>query len=56
MKVRLTFTLDVDEEAWANEYGLYPKEVHEDVRAMFLTYMLGSRPRDNGLVREVRLA
>jgi hypothetical protein len=30
MKIRMTITLEVNEEKWANEYGLEPGNVRED--------------------------
>lgn len=32
MKVKVSFTLDVDVQAWAAEYGIDPAEVRADVR------------------------
>lgn len=32
MKIRMTVTLEVNEEKWSNEYGLRPETVREDVR------------------------
>ena len=32
MKVRITLTLDVDEKAWALEYGVSVNEVRKDVQ------------------------
>jgi hypothetical protein len=32
MKVKISFTLDVDAKAWAVEYGLDAREVREDVK------------------------
>jgi hypothetical protein len=32
MKVRISFTLDVDDEAWAVEYGIDKSEVRKDVQ------------------------
>lgn len=33
MKIRVTFTLDIDPESWASEYGLDKTEVREDIQA-----------------------
>lgn len=37
MKVKVIVTLDVDQEAWAREFGLYPSasEVRKDVQLYF---------------------
>lgn len=35
MKVRISFTLDVDPEAWANEYGVAAAEIRQDVQTYF---------------------
>jgi hypothetical protein len=32
MKIRMTVTLEVNEEAWANEYNLHASEVREDAK------------------------
>lgn len=32
MKVRVTLTLDINEERWANEFGICVHEVREDVK------------------------
>lgn len=44
MKVRLTVTLEVDAEAWANEYGLDKDEVRKDVRASIETSVIDGYP------------
>ena len=33
MKVKIEFTVDIDPEAWAEEYGLARGDVREDVKA-----------------------
>ena len=40
MKVKIEFTVDVDVDAWATEFGVEPARVREDVkeRARYLTY------------------
>ncbi len=35
MKVRLVLTYDVDEKAWANEFGVAEEDVRDDVRIYF---------------------
>lgn len=35
MKIKVTFTLDVDPEAWALEYGIQRKDVRADVQSYF---------------------
>ena len=35
MKIKVTFTLDVDPEAWALEYGIPKKEIRADVQSYF---------------------
>lgn len=37
MKIRVAFTLDVDDEAWADEFGLERSEVRDDVKVYFET-------------------
>lgn len=32
MKVRISFTLDIDPEMWALSYGTGPKEIRQDVK------------------------
>jgi len=32
MKIKIDFTVEVDQEAWALEYGIPPAEVRRDVR------------------------
>ena len=32
MKIRISFTLDIDPDAWALEYGIAKSEVREDVQ------------------------
>ena len=48
MKVRVSFTVEVDQEAWANAYGIDKQQVRHDVNAYiyhgFLSYLV-----DNGL-------
>jgi hypothetical protein len=39
MKVRIVLTVDVDPEAWANEYGVDRSEVREDVKRYVGTSM-----------------
>lgn len=34
MKVKIQFTLDIDAESWALEYGVEPDEIPEDVRSL----------------------
>ncbi|MEU9795040.1 hypothetical protein AB0E27_31360 [Streptomyces sparsogenes] len=53
MKLIVAFELDVDEKAWANEYGLDAGEVPEDVRTYLTTTMHDIYPSTSGLVREV---
>ena len=35
MKVRIDVTVDIDQEAWAEEFLLEPNEVRKDVRVYF---------------------
>ena len=39
MKVRINQTVNIDAEAWALEYGLDPKDVREDVKMYFETWL-----------------
>lgn len=54
MRVRLTVTLDVDEEAWASEYGVGQLALRDDVRQHLDTALRGHYGSEGlGLVREV---
>ncbi|MFB8351027.1 hypothetical protein ACFQ7W_05435 [Streptomyces niveus] len=55
MKQRITFTLDVDEQAWAEEYGLDPADVREDVRSYMANLLHCMYPVSAELVRDVTL-
>ncbi|MFE3589440.1 hypothetical protein ACFXOY_18240 [Streptomyces niveus] len=55
MKQRITFTLDVDEQAWAEEYGLDPADVREDVRSYMANLLHCMHPVSAELVRDVTL-
>jgi hypothetical protein len=55
MKISMTFTLDVDGDAWLHEYGGHRAELREDVRSYFLTLLQGSYPSTEELVRSVEL-
>lgn len=33
MRVRVTFTVDIDVDAWCTDYGISPDAVREDVKA-----------------------
>jgi hypothetical protein len=35
MKIRLTYTVDVDPETWSNSFGVAREDVREDVRDYF---------------------
>jgi hypothetical protein len=39
MKLKVVVELDVDREAWADEYGIDPSEVVDDLR-MYLMHMI----------------
>ena len=46
MKIQMTMTLEVDEEAWAENYVLDPKVVRDDVKMMvpcWIDHQLGIR-------------
>lgn len=32
MKIRVSFTIDIDQKAWAEEFGLDPEDVRADVQ------------------------
>jgi hypothetical protein len=32
MKVRVNFTVDVDPDSWAEEYGTHPRDLRRDVQ------------------------
>ncbi len=33
MKIKITLTVDIDPASWANEFGITPSEVRDDVRS-----------------------
>lgn len=33
VKIRVSFTVDIDPEAWATEYGVAPEDVRTDVQS-----------------------
>jgi hypothetical protein len=35
MKIRLSVIVEVDPKAWANEYGIEPRDVRSDVKRYF---------------------
>ena len=41
MKIKCKFTIEVDEKAWALEYGLDPSEVRDDVKAYSENFIKG---------------
>ncbi|MFF3249710.1 hypothetical protein ACFYWP_01560 [Actinacidiphila glaucinigra] len=53
MKLVVAFELDVDEQAWAREYGHEVQGVGEDVRAYVTTMLHDFYPSEAGLVRDV---
>lgn len=40
-KIRMTVTLDIDTQSWADEYGVEPSEVRADVRAYVQSALYG---------------
>lgn len=42
MKVRMTVTVEVDRDAWSDEYNCHPDEVREDVRRYFETQVFAA--------------
>lgn len=57
MKVRVTLVVDVDQEAWCEEYGTERSNVREDVKSYVLTNIQGSTPAiDNDIFTSVSLA
>jgi hypothetical protein len=48
MKVRISFTIDIDADAWAAEYGIDPKDVRKDVQS-YVGSEAWSWLRDRGL-------
>lgn len=56
MRVRMTFTVDVDMAQWVAEYGPGESaaEIREDVRSYFLTLMQECTPAANEIVKDVR--
>jgi hypothetical protein len=55
--VRVTLMIDVDPEAWEQEYGIGPEEAHirEDVRAYVLCQLQDSAAAESGAVQQVKL-
>jgi hypothetical protein len=50
MKLKVVVELDVDREAWAEEYGIDPRFVWEDVRAYLANVLqVGTLPGELGL-------
>lgn len=56
MKIRMTFTLDVDEEAWAAEYGAEPAGVRKDVKSYVTTLLNDCRAGDAGLWKDISMS
>ncbi len=56
MRVRMTFSVDVNMAEWVSEYGSGESaaEIREDVRSYFLTLMQDSRPVEVEIVKDVR--
>jgi hypothetical protein len=42
MKIRVTLTVEIDAKAWADNYGVDPEDVRNDVRQYILTNVQGS--------------
>lgn len=40
MRVAVSFTLEIDRDGWATEFGVNPSDVRDDVRAYFETIAL----------------
>lgn len=53
MRVRLTVTLDIDEEAWETEYGIDADRVRDDVRSHLHNALHSHYVGDLGVAREV---
>ena len=49
MKVEIRFTVEVDSEAWANEYGVELNEVRADVKTYYENVVASTYPGQNGL-------
>jgi len=52
MRVALTLSLDIDEEAWAAEYGVDPARVRDDVRHHVAAALHGHYVEELRLARE----
>jgi hypothetical protein len=39
MKIHLSIVVEVDPKAWANEYGIEPREVRSDVKLYFDSFV-----------------
>lgn len=55
MKVNINTTLDVDEKAWAEEYGFDVSEVRQDVRSYVETLIHESYAAQSKLIREANV-
>ena len=51
MKVRIDVTVDIDQQAWAEEFLLEPNEVRKDVRVYFRGLVL-EQLSDLGLAKQ----
>lgn len=61
MKVRLMFAVEVDYDAWSDEYGwkgspMSRREVRDDVAQYVLTMIREGNPEDKDLVMSAELA
>lgn len=48
MRIRVTVSVDVDDQAWADEYGMDRRDVRDDVRR-YITKAIDSQLSDLGL-------
>lgn len=55
MKVRMTVTIDVDEDVYELEYGVSREELRENVRSYVLNALQCSAAGDSGAFRDVVL-
>lgn len=53
MKVRVTLTVDVDQEAWIRDYGCEPSELRQDVRAYVFGQVQDSAAAQAGAITNV---
>lgn len=54
MKVKISVTVEVDTKAWAQEYGVPPVDMRQDVATYFLGHINEAYPLTCGIAKVVR--